>query len=549
MSTYVTTAFAKHLPQGALVLLLALAACVGQSACTPSEAPLASAHDYRSPDELYGPLFVDVQMSDIFPDSKTFPDCVPRSAPEKIVAAYLREKDRPGFDLKAFVMRHFELPRAYASDFRSDSTRTLVEHINALWPVLTRMPEEQERGGSLIPLPYPYVVPGGRFREIYYWDSYFTMLGLQAAGRIDLIEHMVNNFAWLLDTFGHIPNGNRTYYLSRTQPPFFALMVGLLAEEKGDSIWVRYLPQLEKEYAFWMDGLDSLDARRNAYRRVVRLDDGTIMNRYYDERDVPRPEAYKEDVATAARDPNRPPRDVYRELRAAAESGWDFSSRWCRGWMHLETIRTTEIIPVDLNSLLYNLERSLAKAAELAGDTARAADYRRKAQSRAEAIVRYCWYPRRGGFFVDYDYPARRWSVVPSGAGLYPLFFKIAPQALADSVAANVYRYFLAPGGLVTTKLQTGQQWDMPNGWAPLQWIAIQGLRNYGHFALAEEIKRRWIALNEKVYKATGKLVEKYNVVNLELEGGGGEYPLQDGFGWTNGVLLRLLTEDAQQHR
>ncbi len=517
-------------------LALVWSACGEEGSSTP-------AGEWRSPDELYGRLFVDVQMSGIFPDSKTFPDCVPKASPEEIVAAYEREKGRAGFDLKAFVERWFDLPRQYASDFHSDTSRSLVEHINALWPVLTRLPEEQEVGGSLIPLPYPYIVPGGRFREIYYWDSYFTMLGLQAAGKVDMIEHMVNNFAWLLDQFGHIPNGNRTYYLSRSQPPFFSLMVGLLAEEKGDSIWVKYLPWLEKEYAFWMDGADSLDAQRNEYRRVVRLDDGTILNRYYDDRNVPRPEAYREDVATAQRDPERPPHDVYRELRAAAESGWDFSSRWCRGWMHLETIRTTELIPVDLNSLLYHLEMSLARAHALAGHDARAAEYRAKADRRAEAIRTYCWYPRRGGFFVDYDWPARTWSVVPSGAGLYPLFFKIATQEQADSMAANVFRYFLAPGGIVTTKLQTGQQWDMPNGWAPLQWIAIQGLRNYGHHELADEIKRRWIALNEKVYKATGKLVEKYNVVNLELEGGGGEYPLQDGFGWTNGVLLKLLTE------
>ncbi len=526
-------------------VVMALAALVlVWSACGEEGTP-TSAGEWKSPDELYGQLFVDVQMSGIFPDSKTFPDCVPKASPEEIVAAYEREKGRAGFDLRAFVERWFDLPRQYASDFRSDTSRSLVEHINALWPVLTRMPEDQEVGGSLIPLPYPYVVPGGRFREIYYWDSYFTMLGLQAAGKVDLIEHMVNNFAWLLDQFGHIPNGNRTYYLSRSQPPFFALMVGLLAEEKGDSIWVKYLPWLEKEYAFWMDGADSLDAQRNEYRRVVRLDDGTILNRYYDDRDLPRPEAWKEDVATAQRDPERPPHDVYRELRAAAESGWDFSSRWCRGWMHLETIRTTELIPVDLNSLLYHLEKCLARAHALAGHEARAAEYHTKAAKRAEAIRTYCWYPRRGGFFVDYDWPARTWSVVPGGAGLYPLFFKIATQEQADSVAANVFRYFLAPGGIVTTKLQTGQQWDMPNGWAPLQWIAIQGLRNYGHHELADEIKQRWIALNEKVYKATGKLVEKYNVVNLELEGGGGEYPLQDGFGWTNGVLLKLLTEPA----
>jgi neutral trehalase len=151
---------------------------------------------------------------------------------------------------------------------------------------------------SLLPLPYPYVVPGGRFRELYYWDSYFTMLGLEADGRHDLALNMLKDFAFEIDCYGHVPNGNRTYYLSRSQPPFFSLMVDLIAKREGETSYVTYLPELEAEYEFWMDGSTVLRGSEG-YRRVVRLRDGTILNRYWDDRAEPRDESYREDIATA----------------------------------------------------------------------------------------------------------------------------------------------------------------------------------------------------------------------------------------------------------
>ena len=144
---------------------------------------------------------------------------------------------------------------------------------------------------------------------------------------------------------------------------------------------------------------------------------------------------------------------------------------------------------------------------------------------------------------MDYDFKKEASTPVLSLAGLFPLFFEMAEKGQAASVAEIVASDFLKPGGVVSTLNETGQQWDAPNGWAPLQWVTIQGLRNYGHAELAGTIKDRWVALNIKVYKNTGKMVEKYNVQDLSLEAGGGEYPVQDGFGWTNGVLLRLLQE------
>ena len=206
-----------------------------------------------SPDERFGKLFDTVQLSNIFPDSKTFVDCTPLTTTDSLMAAFEIESKKPDFNLQAFVNQYFIVPKSATDAYKSDMSQDAEAHIQDLWTVLTRKADTSDFG-TKIPLPQSYIVPGGRFREIYYWDSYFTMLGLEADGRVDIIENMVNNFAHLIDSKGFIPNGNRTYYNSRSQPPFFACMVQLLAKIKGDAVYKKYLPQLEKEYAFWMTG-------------------------------------------------------------------------------------------------------------------------------------------------------------------------------------------------------------------------------------------------------------------------------------------------------
>src|SRR5882672_10142562 len=176
-----------------------------------------------------GLLFEEVQMKNILGDGKTFPDCLPNRSLDEINNAFLSERNSSGFDLKQFIDLNFTLPKAYSTGYKSDLTKSPHDHIEKLWEVLQRKPDEE--GGSLIPLPHPYIVPGGRFREIYYWDSYFTMLGLEVSKRTDLIQNMVGNFEYLIDKVGYIPNGNRTYFLGRSQPPFFSLMVKLLSDE------------------------------------------------------------------------------------------------------------------------------------------------------------------------------------------------------------------------------------------------------------------------------------------------------------------------------
>lgn len=497
--------------------------------------------DFRSPRQRFQELFEAVHHSGMLQDGKAFADALPNGPAEEILAAYRQQSALPGFDLQAFVRQHFTFPPSASSGFKSDLSRSPRQHIEALWEVLTRQPDAPHPGSSLIPLPYPYIVPGGRFNEIYYWDSYFTMLGLQQSGRIALMESMLNNFSWLIHTFGYIPNGNRTYFLGRSQPPFFALMVDLLAQSKGASIYLQYLPALEKEYAFWMQGKDELAAAGQAQRRVVRLPGGHVLNRYWDAHNSPREEMYADDVQLRARTPHAP-EEFYRHIRAACESGWDFSSRWLRHPQQLGSIHSCDILPVDLNALLYFLEQSLTKAHSLAGHAAQAGQYEQLAEQRKQALLQCCW-DETQGFFMDYDFVAQRPKEVLSLAGTFPLFFQMASDAQARACARVIEAVFLKPGGLVCTPLHTGQQWDAPNGWAPLHWMCIQGLRQYGLHPLADEIRNRWVTLNIRVYRQSGKMLEKYNVENPALKGGGGEYPVQDGFGWTNGVLLKLLSE------
>jgi alpha,alpha-trehalase len=273
---------------------------------------------------------------------------------------------------------------------------------------------------------------------------------------------------------------------------------------------------------------------------VVRLADGTLLNRYWDDRAAPRDESYREDVATASAASGRPAGEVYRHLRAATESGWDFSSRWLGDGRTLATIRTTDLVPVDLNSALFRLETTLAAAHRSAGAPEQAAAFEARAARREAAVRRNLW-DEAGGAFVDYLWREDRRHDAVTAATVVPLFFGLATPAQAERVAGTVRATLLRPGGVVTTTATTGQQWDAPNGWAPLQWMAVEGFTAYGEPGLAETIARRWMAKVISAYRATGKLVEKYDVGSAAVATGGGEYPTQDGFGWTNGVLRKLL--------
>ena len=516
-----------------LVLFLFLSAVAVSHAQLLSPAP---------PDRIYGQLFTDVQMQKIFPDGKTFVDCVPKRNVADIMYDYGMQKG-PSFDLQKFVSENFIIPGKATGGYVTDSTQDIVAHIKTLWSVLKRKADTVTPGSSLLPLPNPYIVPGGRFREVYYWDSYFTMLGLKESGESDLIYDMVSNFAFLIEHYGHIPNGNRTYYLGRSQPPFFSCMVELLAGIRGDSIYNRFLPAMEKEYAFFMDGQEKVKPGQ-AFRRVVKLREGIILNRYYDDSARPRQESYREDVMTAESS-GRNKEEMYRHLRAAAESGIDFGSRWFGDNKTLATIETTDILPVDLNALMYHLEVTIARARKITGDETGARVMESIAALRRTRILKIFWNEKQH-YFTDYDFKTgqQRSNITP--AGMYPFCFINGIDSymtdLGKKAGTVVGSKLLQPGGFSSSVYSSGEQWDNPNGWAPLEWMMIWGLDRCGQKALAATAARRWIDLTVSVYKTTGKLMEKYNVADITKPAGGGEYDGQDGFGWTNGVLLKLAS-------
>lgn len=494
-------------------------------------------HHLYHPDIDLGPLFTAVQMARIFKDSKTFVDCSPKQSPDSVVRSYLAENDNPGFVLMDFVTRHFHIPDSlHVAPPHKDTS--MMAHLKGHWHNLVKQATDSEKWNTLINLPHPYVVPGGRFREMFYWDSYFTIIGLLESNQDELALGMIQNFEYLVNTFGHIPNGNRTYFLSRSQPPFFAEMIKAYGQKHGMASVVSFLPALENEYRYWTKDDEKVNSKHPIEGKSVWLN-GTVLQRYTGGVAAPRPEAFNKEYNWAQELPETARDSFYLNMQAACESGWDFSGRWFADGQHRSTVHAQNLVPVCLNSLLYNIEMQIAAMYNFQKNTTQSAAYQQKAALRKAAILKYCWWPEEG-IFTDYQSDKQTFNPHWSLAMVYPLFFEIATPQQADAIAKMVAQKFLMTGGLVTTPYQTGEQWDSPNGWAPMQWLAVVGLHHYGHTKLAQTIAERWLQVNEQVYKNEGKMMEKYNVVNPDLPGGGGNYENQDGFGWTNGVALAL---------
>ena len=482
-------------------------------------------------------LFHDVQMSGIFSDSKTFADAIPKRELTSILDAYETTIRDDNNALSAFVMKHFLLPQPMQEPQFSKED-SVASYIHKLWPQLIRRPDEYT-GGSLLPLNYGYVVPGGRFREIYYWDTFFTALGLKESGQIALINNLFDNFVHLQKTIGHIPNGNRAYYHSRSQPPVLALLVDLLLEPTTSTDRVKsFISALDTEYQFWMRGAQQAK-EEGVGMRVVCMPDGELLNRYWDDDATPRPESYREDVEATLSMTEAKQADFYVNIRAACESGWDFSTRWLRDAEDLTTIQTTNIVPIDLNCLLYALEKTIGQLHQRLSSSEDAALWFELATKRKHAIQKYCWSSVDGVYF-DYDLAQQDHSTVYSLAMVLPMYVGLADEQQAKKIASVIQSRFLKAGGLITTLSDSPQQWDSPNGWAPLHWFAVQGLNHYQYLDLAKDIAMRWLHTVEHYFDEHHTLMEKYDLVHPAQSATGGEYEVQHGFGWTNGVTQGL---------
>ena len=579
------------------------------------------------------PILAAVQTARIFNDSKDFVD-----APLAVSPAVALERFRalPGgasdpnytASLKYFVDQTFGPPGGWLDawrppDHHSDPNllnripagplRDWARALNDMWPQLGRRMSAEalahpERT-TLLPCVHGFVVPGGRFREAYYWDTYWVVLGLLSVGMTQTAEGIVQNFLAAVHKYGFVPNGLRTYYLNRSQPPLLAQMVAALVDatplpQDARRLLREALPALDREYDWWMrTGANGssveLPQRSGSVSASASASSRERLNRYVVDAPYPRPESWREDAATAADLPEDARRACYCDLAAGAESGWDFSTRWLspQAQGELSSIRTSSIVPVELNAILYRneltLQRLHARLAELPAERGTAPTKRRRADDDSEdtavtlaaggastadcdederdeetmanahaaSAERYAAAAKarlRAMSEWMWDSASRRWHDVDlksghrlrqeSAASYMPLWagaYESVEQATlaADALGASA---LVQPGGVATTLIDSGQQWDWPNAWPPLQQMLIEGLASCGASSaasLASTLAARWLRSNLMGWAATGHMHEKYDATRPGERGGGGEYTPQVGFGWTNGVVLWLLDQ------
>jgi alpha,alpha-trehalase len=433
-------------------------------------------------------------------------------------------------------------------------------------------PEKLPRQGVLY-LPNPYVVPGGFFNEMYGWDSYFILRGLLRSGRVKLAQGMVENFFFEIDHYGSILNANRTYFLTRSQPPFLSSMVmavyGALPEASRRAWLEKAYPYIQGDYELWMHG-EHL-AGETGLSRYFDYGEGPVPeiadmhDPYY--RDVfthiqalPEREEYLKDASSTSAPLAGPAftfeaceqdavgcakspvmkftADYYKGDRAMRESGFDISYRFgpFGGDSH-------HFAAVGLNSLLYKAETDLEKIATLLGKSAEAKQWAEGAQHRKELVNRYLWNATKGMFF-DYDFTKKKQSSYEYMTTFYPLWAGLATPQQAKAVIANL-KDFERKGGLLTSPYATGVQWDAPYGWAPLQLMGVEGMRRYGDKADADRAAREWVNTVEQNFAREGTIREKYNVETQTSETRitAGYQENVVGFGWTNGVTLEFMHE------
>eukprot|EP01122_Echinamoeba_exundans_P006248 TRINITY_DN1722_c0_g2_i1.p1 TRINITY_DN1722_c0_g2~~TRINITY_DN1722_c0_g2_i1.p1 ORF type:complete len:586 (-),score=88.79 TRINITY_DN1722_c0_g2_i1:28-1785(-) len=531
-----------------------------------------------------GALLEDIQMAGVFPDSKTFVDMPSLLPAAQLQEAYLQQVPRPATkqQLSDFVKRYF-LPAssdvvsvtpvdwkpnpAFLENIVDQKLKLWALDVHSKWQTLVREfnfsaagPQCDASCYSALPTKRPFVVAGGRFREYYYWDSLWILEGLLISEMFETAKGMLLNFADLVNEYGFIPNGGRVYYLNRSQPPVFTLMVNKYFKSTGDrQLLAAVLPALDKEYAFWMT------------QRAVTItsNDGRVfvLNIFNVTNSSPRPESYLEDFHTASKlHGSDQQASFYANIASGAETGWDFSTRWMPEFTtSLQLITTNDVIPVDLNSILYAVERTLSQLHTANGDDPKiASQYAMSAQNRKEAINSILW-DAESLKWRDFNW--KRSSFQHGADQFYasnylPLWARAAPNISiteADLMVSNDDAALAGfPGGVPTSLVSSGQQWDFPNAWAPLQLFIIESMDHLSEISgstraswLSYDLSRRWLISNYCAWEATSKngtagdMFEKYDATRVGLPGGGGEYQVQTGFGWTNGVALKLLTKLA----
>ncbi|KAK7318060.1 hypothetical protein RJT34_02758 [Clitoria ternatea] len=477
-------------------------------------------------------------------------------------------------DLNRFLESHFEgagddivhldpqdfvpEPEGFLPKVKHPEIRAWALEVHSLWKNLTRKVlgavKAHPNFHTLLPLPDSCVVPGSRFREVYYWDSYWVIRGLLASKMYNTATAIVTNLISLIEEYGFVLNGARAYYTNRSQPPLLSAMIYEIYLSTSDTELVkRSLPALLKEYEFWNSDIHKvsiLDAQGCTH----------TLNRYQAMWNKPRPESSIMDRASASNFSSvSEKQQFFREVASAAESGWDFSTRWMRNPPNFTTLATTSVIPVDLNAFLIGMELNIAFFAKVTGDNSTAEHFLEISELRKKAINSVFWNANMKqwlDYWLDsskceevHDWKNGRQNQNLFASNFVPLWLKpfYSDTSLVGSVVESLKTSgLLRAAGVATSLTDSGQQWDFPNGWAPLQHMLVEGLLKSGlkeARSLAEDIAIRWITTNYIVYKKTGVMHEKYDVEHCGEFGGGGEYVPQTGFGWSNGVVLAFLEE------
>ncbi|KAJ7952181.1 Trehalase [Quillaja saponaria] len=488
-------------------------------------------------------LYVDLPLKLNLSTTEEALNKLPRSENGSVLAKDLEDfieqyLEGAGDDLEYLEPKDFvPEPEDFLPKVENHEIRAWALEVHSLWKNLSRKVsnrvERQPQLHTLLPLPKPVMIPGSRFREVYYWDSYWVIRGLLASKMYETAKAIVTNLVFLIEEYGYVLNGARAYYTNRSQPPLLSAMIYEIYTRTGDIKLVqKSLPALLKEHQFWNSGI----------HRVTIQDPQACdltLNRYYAMWNKPRPESSVMDKASASKLSNISEKQhFYRELASAAESGWDFSTRWMRNPPDFTTLATTSIVPVDLNAFILGMELNIASFAKLTGDDTTAKHFLEASVARQKAINSVFWNEKKGQW-LDYWLDnstckeAQIWEAWHQNQNTFasnfiPLWIEpfYSDPSLVDKVVGSLKTSgLLCAAGIATSLTNSGEQWDFPNGWAPLQHMIVEALARSGSKearSMAEDIAIRWIRTNYVAYKKTGVMHEKFDVEHCGDFGGGG---------------------------
>ncbi|KAJ9063506.1 Trehalase [Entomophthora muscae] len=574
----------------------------------------------QSSTQCNSPLYCDgkflkaIQMNQVLNDGKEIVDRATKKPLADVVKDFKALKDKSKRSLQIFVtanfheagyeveevkLENFDRNPAFLENIRDPIFRGFANQIHNLWSTLVRRANTKKLckgcSTSLLTTNHNFIVPGGRFREFYYWDSYFALEGVNKGGLFQISKDMILNLLDFVKNYGFVPNGARIYFLNRSQPPLLTQMIKRYVKASKDNAFIKeHIRVLDKEYDYWINRhnvkVDCPDSKHDCF-----------LTRYVVNNTHPRPESYREDVETAKPLKRKQREQLYADLAAGAESGWDFSTRWVPGSKGnkellasqettLRGIRTSEIVPVDLNAImyanekaLYKFHRMLSKSSRTRYHTKKMEMYKQAYKKRSKLMAHILWDKETCSFY-DYNIETEQLNKEFFPSNVWPFWAKAVHSSIATR--KNIVGAFkhvqnarkAYPGGVPTSKTKGSLlQWDYPNTWAPLEYMIVESGLNAVKLLKDQESKAQVKTITHQVAQTyvnttfcawynsggaikgslrkkknlpknqTGFMYEKYNVKVIGGAGGGGEYEIQTGFGWSNGVLIHLLAKFGKE--